>query len=226
MARPLAVVYSDDATGPDDGDDTAALASMLAEGPLGFDVVTAGPRGETTVREALARPEVVLHAQPGGGGDDSDAFRRQRGDKGAIRDFVAAGGRYLGVCMGAYLAERAFFDLFPGRVDSYCAQRGATVADDDPAIVTVLWRGAPRRLFYQDGGVMVPRRRARGEVIALAHYPDRSIAAAVTPFGSGRVGLCGPHPEAPQAWFDDAGLPGVGPTRDLGDDLVVTLMEA
>ena len=92
--------------------------------------------GALVVREALARPDVVLHAQPGGDGEDTEAFGRQRRDKDVIRDFVAAGGRYLGVCMGAYLAERSFFDLFPGRVDSYCAQRGATVTDDQTTVAT------------------------------------------------------------------------------------------
>ena len=83
----------------------------------------------------------------------------------------------------------------------------------------------------------LPRGRSRSPrvacfVTALARYTtgkhaDRgSIAAAVTPFGSGRVGLCGPHPEAPPAWFQAAGLSEVGPTRDLGDDLVAILMEA
>ena len=94
----------------------------------------------------------------------------------------------------------------------------------DPAVVTVTWRGAERRLYFQDGGHIVPRRRSRAAVTELAHYPDGALAAAVAPHGAGRVGLCGPHPEAPAAWFREAVLDDIGPTRDLGDDLVATLM--
>jgi glutamine amidotransferase-like uncharacterized protein len=222
--RPVAVVYSDDATGPADGDDTAALAAMLADGPWHFAIVTAGPRGTTTVREALARPDVVLHAQPGGAGDDDQAYRRQVRDRSAIRRFVREGGRYLGVCMGGFLAEPGHFNLFPGRVHEYYSSRGASVTTDDPAVVPVCWRGTWRDMYFQDGGYMVPRRRAMPEMTVLARYTNGAIAAVVSPFGGGRVGLCGPHPEAPPAWYRDANLAYPGSTSDLGDDLVDALM--
>ncbi|MFC5141331.1 hypothetical protein ACFPK1_24045 [Actinomycetospora rhizophila] len=222
--RPVAVVYSDDATGPRDGDDTGALAAMLAATRWGFQVITAGPRGRTSVQEALSRPDVVLYAQPGADGDDDQAFRRQKRDKRAIRRFVSDGGFYLGVCMGGFLAEPGHFDLFPGRVDEYYSSPGASVTTDDPAVVPVLWRGTPRAMYFQDGGFMVPRRRARSAMTVLAEYTNGSIAAVVAPCGAGRIALCGPHPEAPPAWYREAGLAYGGSTQDLGDDLVDTLM--
>jgi hypothetical protein len=223
-ARPVAVVYSEDATGPRDGDDTGALAEMLAATRWRFQVITAGPRCEVTVQEALARPDVVLYAQPGADGDDDQAFRRQKRDKGAIRRFVSDGGRYLGVCMGGFLAEPGHFDLFPGRVEEYYSSRGASVTTDDAAVIPIVWRGTTRAMYFQDGGYMVPRRRARSALTVLARYTNGAIAAVVAPFGAGRVGLCGPHPEAPLAWYREAGLVHGGSTQDLGDDLVDTLM--
>jgi biotin protein ligase-like protein len=221
--RPLAVVYSDRFTGPDDGDDTGALAAMLERSPYQFEILTAGPDGETSVRSALARPDVRLYAQPGGAGDDEAAFRRQRKDKAAIRAYVADGGRYLGICMGGFLAEPGFFNIFAGRVDEYYSAKGAAVTSDDPAVVEVTWRGERRPLYFQDGGFMVPKRKAAG-VTVLANYPEGRIAALVAAHGAGKVGLCGPHPEAPPAWYADAGLPYPGPTQDLADDLLTTLM--
>lgn len=222
--RPLAVVYSDRWTGPADGDDTGALASMLRAIPgWEFEIVTAGPKGSMPVRAALALPDARLYAQPGADGDDTAAFRRQRRDRKAIRAFVHGGGRYLGVCMGGFLAEPGFYGVFRGRVDEYYSSPGASVTSADPAVVELSWRGRPRRLYFQDGGFMVPKRSAAGATV-LATYSNGSIAAIVARSGAGKVGLCGPHPEAPPAWFADAGLPYPGPTQDLGNDLVTTLM--
>ena len=93
----------------------------------------------------------------------------------------------------------------------------------DPALLSVTWRGTPRQLYFQDGGYMVPHRQAVG-VTVLARYPNNTIAAIVASFGTGKVGLSGPHPEAPPEWYRDGGLPYPGSTQDLGDDLVNTLM--
>lgn len=221
--RPLAVVYSDDWTGPADGDDTGALAAMLTATGWNFDIVTAGPHGAMSVRKTLTRSDVRLYAQPGADGDDEAAFRRQKHDKKAIRSYVAGGGRYLGVCMGGFLAEPGFFDIFPGRVDEYYSSKGAEVTTDDPAVIPVLWRGQRRPMYFQDGGYMVPKRKAC-DVTVLARYTNGSIAALVARYGRGKVGLCGPHPEAPESWYREANLTYVGPTQDLGSDLVDTLM--
>ncbi len=221
---PVAVVYSDDSTGPADGDDTGALVRLLRANPTWhFEVTTAGPNGVMTVPEALAAPEVQLYAQPGGDGDDDSAYARQKGDKAAIRRFVKKGGRYLGICMGGFLAEPGHFNVFRGRVDEYYSSADASVTTADPALVSVTWRGTPRRLYFQDGGYIVPKRKAVG-VTVLARYTNHSIAALVSSCGRGKVGLSGPHPEAPPEWYRDAGLPYPGSTQDLGDDLVDTLM--
>jgi glutamine amidotransferase-like uncharacterized protein len=55
--------------------------------------------------------DVDIVAVPGGIGD-SDAFEylmRINGQR--IRNFVASGGRYLGVCMGAYWADTDYLGL-------------------------------------------------------------------------------------------------------------------
>ncbi|MET7996738.1 hypothetical protein ABZU76_38235 [Amycolatopsis sp. NPDC005232] len=222
--RPVAVVYSDDTTGAADGDDTDALAAMLtAATSWNFDVITAGPNGTIPVRKALELPGVRLYAQPGAAGDDDAAYRRQKHDKSAIRAFVHAGGRYLGICMGGFLAEPGFFNLFRGRVDEYYSSPGATVRTPDPAVIPITWRDTTRQMYFQDGGFMVPIRRTSGATV-LACYSNGSIAALVTPYGHGKVGLCGPHPEAPLEWYRKAKLPYRGPTQDLGDDLIDTLM--
>ncbi|MGH3786012.1 MAG: BPL-N domain-containing protein [Pseudonocardiaceae bacterium] len=222
--RPVAAVYSDDFTGPADGDDTAAVSAMLASAAAWhFDVITVGPNGTMSVPEALAHPEVQLYAQPGADGDDDAAYRRQKRDKSAIKQFVREGGRYLGICMGGFLAEPGHFNVFPGRVDEYYSSRGASVTTADAAVIPVIWRGTTRAMYFQDGGYMVPRRKATG-ITVLGRYTNGTIAALVSRYGQGKVGLCGPHPEAPPQWYREGNLTYGGPTQDLGDDLIDTLM--
>lgn len=220
----VAVVYSDDSTGPMDGDDTGAVAAMLrSSAGWNFTVITAGPNGTMSVADALARPEVRLYAQPGADGDDDAAYRRQKRDKSAIKHFVHQGGRYLGICMGGFLAEPGHFNLFRGGVKEYYSSRGASVTTADPAVIPVIWRGTERAMYFQDGGYMVPRKKAT-EITVLARYTNGSIAALVAPYGQGKVGLCGPHPEAPAEWYRTAGLHHERSNQDLGDDLIDTLM--
>ena len=62
--------------------------------------------------QTLARYD--LYVQPGGG-QDIPAALDSLGDARAeaIRDYVAKGGRYLGLCMGAYLADDNNLGLIP-----------------------------------------------------------------------------------------------------------------
>ncbi len=223
-SRPVAVVYSDDFTGPADGDDTGAMSAMLASAAgWNFEVITAGPNGTMSVPEALARPDVLLYAQPGADGDDDDAYRRQRRDKSAIKHFVRNGGRYLGICMGGFLAEPGHFNVFKGRVEEYYSSRGASVTTPDSAVIPVIWRGVRRDMYFQDGGYMIPRGGSTATTV-LARYTNGTIAALVARYGRGKVGLSGPHPEAPPEWYREGNLSYGGSTQDLGDDLVNTLM--
>ncbi|MGH3897069.1 MAG: BPL-N domain-containing protein [Pseudonocardiaceae bacterium] len=223
-SRPIAVVYSDASTGPADGDDTGAVSAMLvAAAGWNFDVITAGPNGTMSVPEALARPGVRLYAQPGADGDDDAAYRRQKRDKPAIKHFIREGGRYLGICMGGFLAEPGHFNVFAGRVNEYYSSRGASVTTPESAVIPVIWRGTRRTMYFQDGGYMVPSRKSAG-ITVLARYTNETIAALVAPYGRGKVGLCGPHPEAPPEWYREANLSYGESTQDLGDDLIDTLM--
>jgi glutamine amidotransferase-like uncharacterized protein len=189
-----------------------------------------GP-GEHRPLSAGSLAEATLYAQPGGA-DLEEAYRYLRPDRETIRRFVADGGRYLGFCLGGYLAGATpGFDLLPGDSDQYIGTFRATVATDQDTIVEVSWRGHRRHLYFQDGPLF--RFDAEADVDILATYPNRAVAAAVTSFGRGRVGVVGPHPEADADWFTDAGLSDPGryhPTpatargRDLGLDLLNEVM--
>jgi glutamine amidotransferase-like uncharacterized protein len=215
----LALVYRGPAARPAACSD--AVAELLRSSPRGFDVRYVGPHGEMPLTAATLR-HAVLYAQPGGG-ELKPAYRRMRKYRKDIRDYVAAGGRYLGFCLGGYLAGATpGFGLLPGDTDQYIATAGATTQVPDDTLVEVLWRGHRRRLFFQDGPVFLLQSGPSDTVVA--RYDNDTVAAAVTRFGVGRVAVVGPHPEATPDWFADAGLP-YQPAFDLGLDLLETVLE-
>ncbi|MCM6772709.1 BPL-N domain-containing protein [Nocardia sp. CDC159] len=223
LARPVALVYRGPASLPGCSE---AVAELLAASRWNFDIHFTGP-GERVPLSQASLTRAALYAQPGG--DELDeAYRQLREHREAIRRFVGAGGRYLGFCLGGYLAGATpGFALLPGDTDRYIDTRRATVRTAGNAVVEVSWRGRPRRLFFQDGPHFALETEEGATVLAI--YDNHTVAAAVTPFGSGRVGVVGPHPEATPDWFTDAGLPrphGPDPQLACGRDLALDLVNA
>lgn len=141
-----------------------------------------------------------------------------------IRDWVQSGGSYLGFCLGAYLAARGRgFDIATRAVSRYIETSRATVNGIEDAIVEVNWMGQRRHMFFQDGPQFGIKSRP-GDAV-LARYENRTIAAVVTEFRSGRVGLVGPHPEADQTWYGATELTNPDGIRfDLGFHLISNLV--
>lgn len=210
--RPVALVYRGPATTEGYPE---AVAALLRGGPWELDVRYIGHRSAPLTATALAK--AVLYAQPGGG-ELEPAYRHLREHRRAIREFVAGGGGYLGFCLGGCMAGATpGFGLLPGDTDRYIASKRGAVTHDRGTLVDVRWRDRPRVLFFQNGPRFLLDEGMPATV--LARYPNEEIAAVVVPFGRGRVGVVGPHPEATSDWFVDAGLP-VRDNADLGRDLV------
>ncbi len=121
-----------------------------------------------------------------------------------LKAWIRGGGHYLGICGGAYIASRGSqWD------DGY--EEGLALVDaesfkydpnfEDPQIITVTWQGTQRPIYYLNG----PAFRAADlpGVEILARYPDNRVAAFITTLGSGKIALCGPHPEAEDTWLID-----------------------
>ncbi|MFF5227962.1 BPL-N domain-containing protein [Dactylosporangium sp. NPDC000521] len=214
--RPLALVYRGPAACAGCSE---AVAALLRGTPSGFRTEFCGP-GEERALSADSLAGAAVYAQPGGG-DVRQAWRRLRGHAEDVRDFVHGGGNYLGFCLGAYLAgaDPGFGLLIGVGVEGYIYSAGATVHDTADTVVGVDWRGRRRHMFFQDGALFRPRPGA--SVTVLATYDTGGAAAVVTGYGSGRVGLVGPHPEADQSWYADVGLTNPDGIRfDLGHDLI------
>lgn len=179
-------------------------------------------RGErVSLARALARrPAVLVHP---GGGELEEAWHEVGRDREAVRAYVRAGGRYLGLCLGGYLAGRTpGYGLLPGDTDQLVCRPASPLRHTGEAVVAVTWGGRVRQLYVQDPPVFlldaVPTGASRPTVVARYSQGDPAVVSGS--FGEGRVVVCGPHPEATPDWFTDAGLPQVPPVGDLATDLL------
>lgn len=221
--RPLALVYRGKSALPGCPE---AVAELLRASSHRFDVRYVGAKEDTPLTaQALSRAS--LYVQPGGASLER-AWRRMRKHRHIIRDYVAGGGRYLGFCLGGYLAGATpGFALLPGDTDQYIAMPDAEVDSTAPACVDVNWQRHRQSLYFQDGPVFLLDRNApqAAQTEVLATYRSGHIAALTAPYGAGSVGVVGPHPEATHDWYVDDGLRDPGHSaRRAGLDLIDALM--
>jgi glutamine amidotransferase-like uncharacterized protein len=195
-----AAVYRGRGSGSCDGC-SEAVARLLGSAPTPFAVEFVGPSEVLQVT-----PETLggfaVYAQPGGG-EVGAAWSHLSSETDTIRQWVHAGGNYLGFCLGAYLAgSNPGYGLFPGRVYRYIDSPDAAVSSADYTTVETTWGGEFKKMYFQDGPAFELDPGAPATV--LATYPGGEAAAVVASCGRGRIGLIGPHPEAGLDWFDSS----------------------
>ncbi len=139
--------------------------------------------------------DVDIVAFPGGIGDAAryyDFFKRRDGNE--IDRFVSSGGKYLGICMGAYWAGRDYFDLLDGLDPvQYIKSDSADVKRSYPTVAKVTWGNREEKMFFYDGCTFV----GNGRCQLVARYANGLPMAII----QGRVGLIGCHPESQEKWF-------------------------
>lgn len=125
----------------------------------------------------------------GAGTDDSDsAFASFTPNQvSALRTWVGSGGRYLGICMGAYLAEQSYFNLLNGSVESQ-------LVSSKDMLLPITFKERVVQMYVQSP----PKLPDLGTV--MARYNDSSAAMLVADFINGKVGAVGPHYEADDSW--------------------------
>ena len=218
-AAAVALIYRGPASTP--GCPEAAQALLRAADPT-LRIRFVGPH-EPTPLSPHTLAQACLYVQPGGP-SLRRSYRLLHRHRPAITHYVHSGGRYLGLCLGAYLAGHTpGFDLLPGDAHRYIATPGSTVTGPGDTSIDVTWAGTRRPVFFQDGPTFTLHTQAHVQV--LATYPNGHPAALVTSCGGGVVGVAGPHPEATADWFLDAGLPRPSQLAiDLGVDLIRRVM--
>lgn len=219
---PLAAVYR----GPAACQGCPEAAASLLEESGDFDVEFIGPDEERAVTSDGLR-DVDLYVQPGGFDDVARAMADLGDDATtSIPAWVEQGGRYLGLCMGAYLAgsDPGLGLLAPGDTAGYAESEGALVDGDEEAVVPVDW-GGERRLQYAQEPAVIIESGVAGERV-LSRFTNGEVNALVMPRGEGAVAVVGTHPEATDDWFSPALARADvdGPDHEQALELVAALM--
>lgn len=129
-----------------------------------------------------------------------------------MRDFVANGGRYLGFCLGGFLAgDDPGFGLLPkgDKAVREIKQNGAQVRNTSDTVIQVDWKFSTgekqcdtedgRWLYFQDGVALKLAKNSPAEVLGR-YSKNGDVAATLSAYGKGWVAITGPHPEADQSW--------------------------
>jgi len=167
-------------------------------------IVATGLRVEDVGRVDLSR-FAVIHGPPGAG------YQLTKEQDEVIRDFVRAGGGYVGVCAGANYVGKA--KLLPMRTHSFKNQ-GLVSVGVKPHAITQGFSGEIV-IHHGNGPIMVPGEGC--EVVGTfqigQNFPITTAAIVAGQLGEGRVVAFGPHPAGGGVHFQSKG------TNFSGDEL-------
>jgi len=140
--------------------------------------------------------DVGMVAFPGGIGDSEryfDFFSRTRAN--VISSFLDNGGKYLGICMGAYWAGPRYFDLLDN-LDAvqYIKRTTAEIRRSYGTVADIEWLGQREKMFFYDGCVFT----GTGKYDTIAKYANGEPMAII----QGNLGLIGCHPESEKFWYE------------------------
>lgn len=137
--------------------------------------------------------DIDLVVFPGGYGEATRFSGLMKENLKEIRRFLDRGGKYLGICMGAYWADAYYFDILRDtRVKQYIKRRGAEIRSSYGTTAQVSWLGHSERMYFYDGPTFVG-----GDFVEIASYANGEPMAIV----QDSIGLIGCHPESEQSWY-------------------------
>jgi hypothetical protein len=135
-----------------------------------------------------------LVAFPGGHGD-ADLFNRiVRPQSQIIVDYMNNGGRFLGICMGAYWADKKYFNFLKDvRAVQYLARPRTEIHRSYATVANVCWNRKYHSMYFYDGTAFVGDKFRR-----IATYANGDAMAII----QGKVGVIGCHPESMKHWYN------------------------
>jgi len=147
--------------------------------------------------ESVFFDDVDIVAFPGGIGDSESWHNILKPNKKRVQDFVDNGGRYLGICMGAYWAGSYYFNILKD-VDAvqYMTRPGTDTRRPHAKNVAVTWNNEPMNMFWYDGCALIGD---ESKFTTVARYANNDPMAII----QDRIGVIGCHPESENYWYDE-----------------------
>jgi glutamine amidotransferase-like uncharacterized protein len=133
---------------------------------------------------------------PGGIGDSETFHSLFKHNAERVKQYIANGGKYLGICMGAYWAGSSYLNILDG-IDTvqYIKRPNTDTRRPHAKNLRVYWKGILARMFFYDGCAIIGD---YSKIDVVAKYMNDDVMAAI----QGNIGLIGCHPEAEKWWFD------------------------
>ena len=132
---------------------------------------------------------------PGGLGDSDSYSNIFKHNDDPVRNFVARGGRYLGICMGAYWAGHHYLNILDNvQVEQYIKQPNTDTKRPHAKSMPVIWNNESMSMFFYDGPTYI----GTGNYDTIASYRTGYPMAII----QNKIGLIGCHPESEQFWYD------------------------
>jgi len=140
--------------------------------------------------------DVDCIAVPGGIGDSESFGYLMRDHTDRIKEFVQNGGKYLGICMGAYWAGSYYFNMLKD-VDAvqYLRQPRTDTRRPHAKNINITWQGESMNMFWYDGCALVGDNT---KFKTIATYANGDPMAII----QGNLGLIGCHPESQPHWYE------------------------
>ena len=137
--------------------------------------------------------DVDLVVFPGGNGEATTFRSILKPNLPDIRSFMQRGGKYLGICMGAYWADAYYFNLLKTtRCVQYIKRPKADIRSSYGTTAPVHWRGQEERMYFYDGPTFMG-----GQFDTVATYANGDPMAIV----QANIGLVGCHLESQAHWY-------------------------
>jgi glutamine amidotransferase PdxT len=133
---------------------------------------------------------------PGGFGDSDSYDNLLKYNQDEIRKFIKNGGKYLGICMGAYWAGKHYFNILDGVEPVQYIKRPKTDTKRPHAKnIDVVWENNPMKMFFYDGCALVGNPKKFKSVATYANGDHMAIIQK-------NIGLIGCHPESEKFWYE------------------------
>lgn len=140
--------------------------------------------------------KIDVIAFPGGLGDSDSFDKLLAPTKDIVQNYIAQGKKYLGVCMGAYWADKFYYNLLnDARTLQYIKRPHSEIRRSFSTTVQINWLSRTEDMFFYDGCAIIGD---ENKFTTIARYANNDPMAII----QNNIGIIGCHPESMPGWYN------------------------